>query len=479
MASNYNFFAPFFQILLIPPGGKEVPLWQGPVPQAATDAGLVAVGKVNTTNLAVVTEFSIELSMGAAFVMKLTLNPSYEDGLALLSSDMIQNGQTWVKARFGYVGTGQVLSDWFVGQVTNPGFTIGTEIQITLEAHVTQAARAVTQSATRQWADKTRKQIVEDLAKGSGATDMILRIEWPAALKPLEKSLLEDLKISMEQGGKSDLAMIGHVLDQAILDWSIRTDQSALEKAGAVLQIKDRDSLFGGPTKRVFRLFGPPVASKTSKHLAAGIYGGISGGGGGIFPIVTVSTSTPLLSFPGATRGAVRPAFDEAKKKEVPPVVKDTNVDAPSAVVGPAKGGKSAKGPATGSDSYAAPDLAKGGGAGLKVGDSGSPIQEAKNTAALVKEAVAGIRLSVETVGIPDFLPPEVVEIQGLGVKMDGTYSVDKVTHTLGSGGFVTKFECMSNGAYLDTATAPSPSPTNAPTEPESGAVVTPTPESP
>jgi hypothetical protein len=480
MSNNFNFFAPFFQIFLIPPGGKEVPLWQGPVPQAATDAGFVPVGQVNTTNLAVVSEFSIDLSMGAAFLMRLTLNPSYEDGLALLSSDMIQQGVSLIKARFGYVGVGQVLSEWYVGMVTNPGFTIGTEVQITLEAHVSGAAQAATQQATRQFVDQTRKQIVEAVAAGSGAQGPRVRIKWPDALKPLERSLLDDVKISMEQGGKSDLTMIAGVLEDALLAWSMETDPEAVDKGGSQIVVKDRNSLFAGLTRRVFRLFGPPKASKTSVKVSSAFYGGVAGESTGIFPIFTVSSQNQQVAFQGATRGHLEAPFNEATKVATPPEVKDVNTEAPAAVAGPAVAGKSAKGPATGNDIYANLDPEKGGGGALKVGDSGSPIQSARNLAALVREgATAGTKLTIETVGIPDFKPSEIVEVQGLGVKIDGTYSVHKVTHTLGGSGFTTKFDCVANGAYSDEFTEPSPNPTTVPTEPETGTTVPATSEGP
>jgi hypothetical protein len=247
----------------------------------------------------------------------------------------------------------------------------------------------------------------------------------------------------------------------------MKTDQEHLN--ATLIVVKSRDDLNSGLTKRVFRLFGPPTASKTSAKLQAGVFGGDSG----IFPILSVSNQSQELAFLGATRGHLQPAFNSAKKVATPPAVKDINTEAPAAVTGPAKAGKSAKGPATGNDIYADLDPVKGGGGAIKLGDPSSPIQEAKNLAALVQEgATAGINLQVETVGIPDFEPGEVVEIQGLGIKIDGMYSVHKVAHTLNSSGYVCKFEARSNGSYNEEFATASPSPTTAPTETEAGTTV-------
>ena len=51
---------------------------------------------------------------------------------------------------------------------------------------------------------------------------------------------------------------------------------------------------------------------------------------------------------------------------------------------------------------------------------------------------------SGETIGIPDLRPGDNVELKGLGQRFSGTYTVKKVTHTLGASGFTTGFDVDS-----------------------------------
>jgi phage protein D len=47
-----------------------------------------------------------------------------------------------------------------------------------------------------------------------------------------------------------------------------------------------------------------------------------------------------------------------------------------------------------------------------------------------------------KTVGLPNLRAGTLVNIQGVGARLSGTYFVTKTTHTLGEGGYVTEFDC-------------------------------------
>jgi len=470
-ATNYNFFSPFFQVQLVTPTGLVVPMAQGPLHQAATDAGYKQAGLVLSTNLAIVSELSIDISLGSYFVMKVTMRPSYEDGLALMNSDILQIGYSKIQARFGYVGTGQVLSPWYTGMVTNPDFTIGVDFTLSFQGHAQCGSTLQNQQATRQWVKTTRRVIIEDLAKGSGKEAVPLTVEWPALLGPAESKLLDEDVISFEQGQRSDLLAIGDLLSQSLCTYLL-VDSPDLPKDGAQrLRVLDQKTRMTGDTTRIFRLFGPPSPTATSKPLAAGVYGGVVGEGG-VFPILSVSSSSKQIFLKGVTKGYIQPKFDEAKKEETPPVVEDVDEKSQEPTTGPAKNKKSARGPAP-SPVHPAPDPTKGGGGGQKYGDPNSPTQQAKNVRDLVQEGIsAGITLNIESVGMPDMLPGEIVEVQGLGIKLDGTYSVQKITHSLRPSGFSTRFDCLSNGGYLEAVAREALTPTTVPTVPRRDQIV-------
>lgn len=61
-----------------------------------------------------------------------------------------------------------------------------------------------------------------------------------------------------------------------------------------------------------------------------------------------------------------------------------------------------------------------------------------------------GIRIDVETVGVPNLLPADAVQIDGLGERLRATnYGVFKVVHSWNSSGFATSFTCVSNTAQM------------------------------
>lgn len=58
-----------------------------------------------------------------------------------------------------------------------------------------------------------------------------------------------------------------------------------------------------------------------------------------------------------------------------------------------------------------------------------------------------------KTVGLPALRAGTLVNIQGIGARLSGTYFVTKTTHTLGESGYVTEFDCRRED--LGTAGAP------------------------
>jgi phage protein D len=52
------------------------------------------------------------------------------------------------------------------------------------------------------------------------------------------------------------------------------------------------------------------------------------------------------------------------------------------------------------------------------------------------------IRASGTTIGLPDLRSGTKLNIQGLGARLSGEYLVTKTTHSIGEGGYTTKFEC-------------------------------------
>lgn len=69
--------------------------------------------------------------------------------------------------------------------------------------------------------------------------------------------------------------------------------------------------------------------------------------------------------------------------------------------------------------------------------------QEAKTLAVslLQERAYEFITGSGQVIGLPDLRPGQLVDLKGLGKRFSGSYFVTKVTHTLGSSGYLTQFD--------------------------------------
>jgi Bacteriophage probable baseplate hub protein len=87
-----------------------------------------------------------------------------------------------------------------------------------------------------------------------------------------------------------------------------------------------------------------------------------------------------------------------------------------------------------------------------------SSVEEAKALAeALLRDrAYEFLTATGKTIGLPNLRPSDKVEIHGVGKRFGGTYYVTKVTHTLGSSGYVTEFDvCRTHDGKTHKAESP------------------------
>lgn len=62
-----------------------------------------------------------------------------------------------------------------------------------------------------------------------------------------------------------------------------------------------------------------------------------------------------------------------------------------------------------------------------------------------VNQSSVGIKLELETLGVPDLIPGNVIVVEGLGVRIRGNYVLLEVTHTMGTSGFTTSMTAIKN----------------------------------
>jgi hypothetical protein len=141
---------------------------------------------------------------------------------------------------------------------------------------------------------------------------------------------------------------------------------------------------------------------------------------------------------PGALRGYVLQGIDPGERTAISVAVSDTTEKFQR--LGSKEHAKN--GPASGPE---CPDI--------KVpypGPADNDILKANVTAEMQRQLnMMGVHIEVETLGVPDLIPGEVIEIRGMGKRLDSTYAVFTINHSIGIDGFTTSFTAVSNVAQM------------------------------
>lgn len=447
MAENYDFFAPYVRVTLVTPGKARLPLWFGA--DSLKDADKFGykdapqVGGVGT-NLAIVQSVEITQELGNYFDISVVCTPTFEDAIAIFESDALYTGETLIEVRYGYIASGGQLSTRvFVGQMGDPDFSIGEEITFTLKAHaVCQDSLVGSSTMTTVPHKGTRKHLIELLVAGSGEPKRDVTTDFKFSAGSYADSKLYET-INLAVSGKSDQLVISELLGECGCEAYYAPDSKDPTKT--VMRVLDWEARFGSAATKVFALFG------------FGKGGGRLGGDftqGGTYPILGVSTQSKQVFIRGVTNGTIRPKVDDNKKSA--PAVESTNVDDTGNMptLGPeaSKGGKGRnRGPVSAKLPGKAPEEAGGGGTLAQTGVEDFPTQRAANAVQEMDDRIkSGIQLSVESVGVPDLEPGAIVVVRGLGLKFSGSYSVQKVMHSIGDNGYTTRWDGINNAGYLE-----------------------------
>ena len=451
----YDFFAPIVIASLTNEAGDTVvPLWFGErIPADVLLSKFNYRGTLDggrfTRNLAILTEAQVEMNLGSFYTIQLTLSPPYDDAIAFMNSDLMTYPATFIRLRFGYIVDGVPVtnSPELIGELKEPDFSLGQEITLTLKANAAFCSSLAKTTNSRRFVNQTRSDIVALLLAGGGTPARPISLNFERMQRgiddenraPSEERKRLDTPISYEQGGKSDLAAVKEILDQCLCSFYMRNDAQSPQVGAMEAVILDRNARFGADSAKEFRLF-------SNGQFSGEMYGK------GVYPITSVSTQTKAIFLRNTLKGVVQPQVDD-KTKQSKVDVKNLNTHATlkTKPVGPtgSPGGKVAYAP---KDSKASPGLDKKTGLGGDVvfGDKNLGTQQSKIDGQSVNKSLdGGIKLSVESLGIPDLEPGQIVVVRGLGGRVDGKYSLLKVTHVIGASGFVTRWEGIQNAGYL------------------------------
>jgi len=445
----FDFYSPFFAAAIITdpdnPASTRFPLWTNlttdhQVVLAAQNQQQWKIDHDHLHSLSFLTELSVELQLAYLPIITATLAPPYREAIAFLDSPLIEWGRSVLEVQFGYTGgapDGPILSHPLSGVLLKPEVNLGDQPTITLHAQGIGGFSATRQEGNRTFSRRTRREIIEELAKGPNATmKRNLKIDFSAFgqrardfdafgglifdedgqdADDVAGRLLLDEKISYAQGGLTDWMAIWML---------VRQSQCWMSLVGDTLHIFPRNSALSAEPKYALRLFDYPR--------------GQLGPRAGCFPILSVSSPTSAVYLPGALWGVT--ARGVSSKEREPVAVTTTEENAKLA-----RTGKKAIGP-KGDAGNPEPNKDTGDGLAQLTGvDPMGPKVLAEQQAAYAEfhQDAMGVKLEAETMLIPDLIPGEVVSVSGVGQRLEGNYAILKATYTVPA--FTMKLELISN----------------------------------
>jgi hypothetical protein len=454
--NTFDFFGPYFSAKIIDRQSKsEMPFWFGPGSiKNAGDFAYRSEGPVPAENMMIASELTVEENLGGFYTISLGLQPTYEDAITLLNSNVIISAESMLWVEFGYYSSsGKFSSAPFMGVVIDPDFSIGADISLTLKAQASGGYGFVRASSAKQFPPTKRSALIEQFAVGFGDPKRDVQVVFDVDDGSIEKQKLDE-EISFTPGGKNDLLSIRDLCDQCLCTFFM---EAGVEGKKDTLRVLGNNRRFGAPPTQIFRLFPNRVKTETSMEFNAGQLYGVTAGTGGILPILSISSTSKQIFIRDIIRGCVRPQVDEAAKSAKPELAPVAPTAQPTTPLGPAAspGKKAAKGPKPSAVLPGAKTGDPSGGAAVMLGDDTNPNQKAKVEAEIYKKTIdSGIQIEVETLGSPYLRPGTVVAVQGLGKKFDGNYSVQKVTHKIGTSGYTTSWTGINTGGYLAASSA-------------------------
>lgn len=450
MSQPTDFRTPFFAVAIRSASGRVLPLWQ-----LSEDDPEITKQFPSTRGFAWVQQVSVENQLGDVPILSAQLSPPFREGLEFLDSEFIEFGNSELQIQIGYSDP-KVSPQVFTGLLLEPAVSIGTDIQITLNAHGTGGFAALrNEGGVTSKPGESRISIIRRIAKDVNMEVDTSQVEGDLSGLDLSTNSVfgtfEDIKkgntekllsqpYQYAQGNKSGWTALWELINGANA-WMILVSQANKpgDETVPTLKIIPRDKALSQPPTRVLRLYDLNQGRFGVVDDPAVVSGGVAGVAPAEYPLLSLSNPPMAIYLPGSHRALVMEEISdknpEAENKEV---LNHENT----------KSARSSEGKAGPAASQANPEYDTKTGSGGERLPGDPELDKAVEAAAMEYRRAGnmGIQLDVETIGIPDLTPGETVLLAGIG-KRFGTprWGVHKVVHTLGGDGFSTSMTIVSN----------------------------------
>jgi hypothetical protein len=413
---DYDFYAPFMSATILTEHQERLPLWMTNDPRGMSRAWLA--------------ELTVRFTLANIPIITAKLTPPYQDAITFLNSSLIEWGTSKLEVQFGYTAgspSRAVLSPVFTGILLKPDIRLGESIEIVLNAQGISTFNITTQTGLR-FLQGTRRDIVETFLRGpdpSNPRPLQLDDTEMQTAPPEVRAAWSTNVIEVQQGGISDWQWVQTLIWECHAVFYILGDR---------LKIIPRDTRSTQAPRRQFALFNYP--------------NGKIGPRNGVFPILGANSPSMGIYLPGYLNGTVLRGVNQNTRQVEQRVVNDRTTPV----------GRTGRGGVNESSTPANPGPNPQGD-GLEVMPGAPADQRVQEQVAAAQQDVAqraGIRLELDTLGVPDLLPADTFSISGLGTRIDGpNYMVFDFTHTLGTQVYVTKLTAYANVSEAWTRAIP------------------------
>jgi hypothetical protein len=433
MPSRYDFSSPFMTATIITapgtPNEQRYPLWvQGDLANPETLqpyklTGLTGAqntpGPILSDSLAHLASVTVSMDLAAVPTIEVTLTPPLNDARKFIDSTLIEYAISALEVQVGYSTglAGKVSSPPFQGIVQPPEVSFGTDVSISMRAigSVSYYLSATGDTGVRQAQTRTQ-HILNLVAAVGGRTNTTSWILDEASRRKLAE------EVTLSNSGKSYMNIVYELA----------------KECGCWLQLADRDGFntirLISQTKLVQQT---PVAILAFYDYSLGQLGPTVGEAG-VYPILSVSLESQAGLFLGPwskllKSAAINKTSLETVSLEARP--KDLAVSGnPSTDVG-------VKGP---SNDLSAVNVA-------------APANDTEDAQVALNQQVAqhsntndiGLKLDIETLGLPEVFPGLLFQVTGVSSRIDGYYVCFGVKHNVSASGFTTTLTLVQNSSAM------------------------------
>jgi hypothetical protein len=403
----FDFLSPFMSAAIVTdPANREFtryPLWT-----FEGKGALLTSEQYKMGSLAFLSEMTVKLNLAYVPTITATLTPPFEAARIFIDSPLVEWTTSILEVQFGYSGGNGVSSPKFEGLLLKPEVTLGTDASIVLNAQGVGGFGAQRGETGKPENNKSLQFVFDAICTKHKMTLDISEMPTSSA----EYKAFTASRPSIVAGNVSDWFFMVREAAQ-VGCWTYLASEDGTSK----LKVIPIDSANGESPTYTFRMFDYD--------------GGVIGPKNKEFPIISITTPTSAIYLAGATQKLRLMGTDSKTRKTVTKTADDAStamVRTDAKQTGPSGDAEGALFPA----------------------DAGAPDAQAMADAAYRTAANGmGIKIEVETLGIPNLRPGQVVQVEGVGKRLNGKYAVFEVTHTLGSGGFSSRFTAISNVGQL------------------------------